>query len=305
MGQRVMRGSSGVASASVAKPRSRGVWRSKRFQEYFWRGVALTIVVLGAIAVLIPFMWMLSTALKSHMETFVFKWIPAKLMFANFPKALTAMPFGRFFRNTAFVTFSAMFGEVLTASAVAYGFARLRAPGREVLFLILLGTLMLPGQVTMIPMYLLYNKLGWVNSYKPLIIPSYFGGGAFSIFLLRQFFMTIPLEMDDAAKMDGCGFFQTYWRLILPLARPALATIAIFSFMGNWNDFMGPLIYINEWPKFTVALGLQFFAGSSVGSGSMELMMAASLTALLPCLILFFAAQRLFIQGIVITGVKG
>jgi len=304
MGEGVARLSPADKRRPLARPRARTWWRGKRFQEYFWRGVALLVVLLGAIAVLTPFMWMVSTSLKSHMETYVFKWIPAKPMFSNFPKALTALPFGRFFRNTSFITFAAMTGEVLSASAVAYGFARLRAPGREVLFLILLATLMLPGQVTMIPMYLLYNKLGWVNTYRPLIVPAYFGGGAFSIFLLRQFFMTIPLEMDDAAKIDGC-FFQTYWRLILPLARPALATIAIFSFMGNWNDFMGPLIYLNDWSKFTAALGLQFYSGSAQGSGNMELMMAASLSALLPCLILFFAAQSLFIQGIVITGVKG
>jgi ABC-type glycerol-3-phosphate transport system permease component len=284
---------------------SSALMSGKRSQEYFWRGLALLLVLAGAIAVLIPFLWMVSTSLKPHMETFVFRWLPSRLQWSNFPTALSGLPFGRFFRNTAFITLAAMTGELVSASAVAYGFARLRAPYKDLLFVILLSTLMLPSQVTMIPMYLLYNKLGWVNTYRPLIIPSYFGGGAFSIFLLRQFFLTIPLEMDDAAKIDGCGFFQTYWRLILPLARPALATIAIFSFMGNWNDFMGPLIYLNDWQKFTVALGLQFFQGSALGSGNIELLMAASLTALLPCLVLFFAAQRLFIQGIVITGVKG
>ncbi|MGQ9555344.1 MAG: carbohydrate ABC transporter permease [Anaerolineae bacterium] len=282
-------------------------WQGKRFQDLFWRSLAFVVVLLGAAFVLIPFLWMVTTALKTEMETYAVppRWIPSKWMWRNFPDALRLLPFGRFYRNTAFVTFGSMVGAVLSSSLVAFGFARLRAPGRDLLFVILLGTMMLPGQVTLIPLYLLFNKIGWVNTYYPLIIPAYFGGGAFNIFLLRQFFMTIPLEMDDAAKIDGCGFFETYWRLILPLARPAVATVAIFHFMYHWNDFFTPLIYLNDLPKFTVAVGLAFFRGSGMGSGRLDWLMAASVTALMPCLILFFLAQRLFIQGIVITGVKG
>ena len=282
-------------------------WQSKRLQQAFWRIVALAIVLAGAVVVLIPFLWMLSTSLKTEIETYAFppKWVPSKLVWRNYPEVLTILPFGLFFRNTAIITFSCMFGQVLSASLVAYGFARMRAPGRDLLFVILLGTMMLPGQVTIIPLYLLFHKLGWVNTFKPLIVPSFFGGGAFSIFLLRQFFMGIPPEMDDAAKIDGCSRFGIYWRLVLPLSYPALATVAIFSFMGHWNDFFAPLIYLNDLEKFTVSLGLSFFQGGVMMTGRLDQLMAASVTALLPCLIVFFTAQRLFIQGIVITGVKG
>jgi len=282
-------------------------WQGRNFQDRLWRVVALILILFGAVVVLIPFLWMVTTALKSEMETYATppKWIPDKWMWRNFPDALRMLPFGLFFRNSAIVTFGSMIGAVLSSSLVAYGFARLRAPERDLLFVILLGTLMLPGQVTLIPLYLLFNKIGWINTYYPLIIPAYFGGGAFNVFLLRQFFMTVPLEMDDAAKIDGCGFFGIYWRLILPLSRPALATVAIFHFMAHWNDFFTPLIYLNDLPKFTVSVGLAFFRGSGMGSGRLDWLMAASVTALMPCLILFFSAQRLFIQGIVITGVKG
>jgi len=282
-------------------------WQSKQIQQRFWRIVALIIILIGAAVILVPFLWMLTTALKTETETYAIppKWIPDRLMWNNFPDALRLLPFGTFFRNSAVITFGSMLGALLSSSIVAYAFARLRAPERDVLFIILLATLMLPGQVTLIPLYLLFNKMGWVNTYYPLILPAYFGGGAFNVFLLRQFFMTVPLEMDDAAKIDGCGFFSIYWRLILPLSKPALGTVASVHFMGHWNDFFTPLIYLNDVDKYTVSLGLAFFSGGGLSSGRLEWLMAASVVALLPCLILFFLAQRMFIQGIVITGVKG
>ncbi|MGQ9630933.1 MAG: carbohydrate ABC transporter permease [bacterium] len=289
--------------------RSMGVileWLSRRkVHERIWQGTAFFILVVGSVVVLIPFAWMVSTSLKDLGEVLLFPptWIPHPILWRNYPDALTFMPFGRFYLNTCIITFTYLFGEVLSCSLVAYGFARLRAPGRDFLFMLMLSTLMLPSQVTMIPLFIFFTKLGWVNTFKPLIVPAFFGS-AFGIFLLRQFYLTIPLEMDDAAKIDGCGFFDIYWRIILPLSKPALATIAIFSFMWHWNDFLGPLIYLNTESKITVPLALGRFTGV-YGSTAWNLLMAASLVAILPCLALFFFAQRLFIQGIVVTGVKG
>lgn len=224
----------------------------------------------------------------------------------NYRHALTqpGMPFALFLRNTVLIVVLTVFGATLSAALCAYGFARLRFRGRQPLFILLLATMMIPGQVTMIPVYIFFKELHWINTYLPLIVPAWFGGGAFSIFLLRQFFQSIPFEMEEAARIDGCGPLSTWWRIILPLSIPALATIAIFTFMGSWNDFMGPLIYINDTDKFTLALGLNLFKGQ-YGTDTPHLMMAATLVVLLPILILFFVAQKQFIQGIVVSGVKG
>ena len=224
----------------------------------------------------------------------------------NFKNALTqpGMPFILFLRNTLVIVVLTVLGATLSAALCAYGFARLRFRGRQPLFILLLATMMIPGQVTMIPVYILFKELHWINTYLPLIVPAWFGGGAFSIFLLRQFFQSIPFEMEESARIDGCGPLSTWWRIILPLSIPALATIAIFTFMGAWNDFMGPLIYINDTDKFTLALGLNLFKGQ-YGTDTPHLMMAATLVVLMPVLILFFVAQKQFIQGIVVSGVKG
>ncbi|HEY3266796.1 MAG TPA: carbohydrate ABC transporter permease [Armatimonadota bacterium] len=214
------------------------------------------------------------------------------------------MPFGLFLENTLLIVALTVLGATLSAALCAYGFARLRFRGREPLFIMLLATMMIPGQVTMIPVYIMFKQLHWINTFLPLIVPAWFGGGAFSIFLLRQFFQGIPFEMEEAARIDGCGPLSTWWRIILPLSIPALATIAIFTFMASWNDFMGPLIYINDTNKFTLALGLNLFKGQ-YGTDTPHLMMAATLLVLMPVLILFFVAQKQFIQGIVVSGVKG
>jgi ABC-type glycerol-3-phosphate transport system permease component len=185
---------------------------------------------------------------------------------------------------------------------VAFAFARLEFRGREPLFWLVLSTMMLPGQVTMIPVFILFNWLGWVDTLKPLIVPSFLGGGAFYIFLLRQFFTNIPRDLDDAAKIDGCSPFTLYWKIILPLSKPALATVAVFSFVGHWNDFMTPLIYLNSPENQTIAVGLQSFRGQY--GTDLHLLMAASTLALLPVLAIFASAQRYFIQGITFTGMK-
>jgi multiple sugar transport system permease protein len=222
----------------------------------------------------------------------------------NFPEALTMLPFARFFLNTLIIVVLTVFGATFSAALCAYGFARLRFRGREPLFVILLATMMIPGQVTMIPIYILFKELGWINTFLPLIVPAWFGGGAFSIFLLRQFFRSIPFEMEEAARIDGSGPLATWWRIILPLSFPAMATVSIFTFMGAWNDFMGPLIYLNDTELFTLALGLSLFRGQ-YGVDTPHLMMAATLVVLIPILVLFFVAQKYFIQGIVVSGVKG
>jgi multiple sugar transport system permease protein len=217
------------------------------------------------------------------------------------------VPFGQFLLNSAKVAALAVLGQTLSATLVAYGFARFRFPLRGFLFALVLSTLLLPREVTWIPLFLLYKKLGWLDTLRPLIVPSFFGGGAFFIFLLRQFFLTLPRDLDEAAKIDGANSLQVLVRVLMPLARPALATAAIFSFLGHWNEFTEPLIFLNNARNFTVPLGLRYF--QTLPNESQEprdhLLMAASLICLAPCLIMFFTAQRQFVKGIVMSGIKG
>jgi multiple sugar transport system permease protein len=221
----------------------------------------------------------------------------------NFPEALNFMKWETVYRNTVFIAFASMVGDVVSATLVAYGFARFRAPGKNLLFGLVLATLMLPYIVRLVPEYLGFSRLGMVNTYWPLILPAWFGS-AFNIFLLRQFFTTIPIEMDESAKMDGAGPFRILWDILLPQIRPALAVVMIGAFTFNWNDFLRPLIYINAPSLRTVALALANFQ-ATYGGTPFHLMMAASLVAMLPLVIIFFCLQRYFIQGIVVSGVKG
>ncbi len=280
-------------------------YKRKVFRETVKIISIYALLIGGAFLVMIPFFWVVSTAFKRPGQVLKFPpvWIPSPIMWSNFPKALTILPFGLYFKNTCIITFSTIIGQLLSASLVAYGFARLRFPGRDIIFLVALSTMMVPPQVTMIPQFILFRIIGWLDTFKPLIVPAFFGGSPFFIFLLRQFFMTIHPELDDAAKIDGCGFFGIYWRIMLPLAKPVLATVGIFSFLWTWNDFLGPLIYLNSMNKRTLSLGLNVFAGYY--STYWNLLMAASLVVLSPCLIIFFFAQKYFVQGVVITGVKG
>lgn len=281
-------------------------WRSKRFQQRLTQVVATAIATAGLVVVLLPVVWMLSTSLKTKFTVLKFppEWIPADPQWHNYYDALTFMPFHLFFKNTIVYSVLTMFGEVFSCSLVAYGFARLRAPGRNALFLLVLGTMMLPYQVTMIPQFVLFTRiLGWKDSWLPLIVPTFFGS-AYLIFLLRQFYLSIHQDLIDAARIDGCSFFGVWWRIFLPLSRPALTAVAILSFTYHWNDYLGPLIYINSQPKWPVSLGLAGFT-ASYGGTPWHLLMAASVVAVLPLIIIFFFLQRYFIQGIVITGVKG
>jgi ABC-type glycerol-3-phosphate transport system permease component len=258
--------------------------------------------------ILLPFFWMISTSLKELRQTIAFPpvWIPNPIEWQNYADGWTALPFTLFLRNTVMITVLSTFGAVLSSSLVAFGFSRLRAPGSTTLFIILLSTLMLPSQVTLVPTFVLFRILGWVGTFAPLIVPAYFGG-PFFIFLLRQFMMTVPLEMDDAARIDGCGSFGIYYRIMLPLVKAPLAAVAIFSFFAHWNDFLGPLIYLNREGLYTLAVGLNLFLGESrsVAIQPWNQLMAVALVVSLPCLLVFFFAQRVFIQGIVVTGVKG
>jgi multiple sugar transport system permease protein len=218
------------------------------------------------------------------------------------PEALDET-FNRYLMNTLIITVLGILGVLLSSTFVAYGFARFRFPGRDAMFLTMVATMMIPAQVTMIPTFILFKYLGWIDTFAPLIVPTFFGGGAFNIFLMRQFFMTIPYELDDAAKIDGCNYFQIFWIILVPLVKPALATVAIFGFVYNWNDFMNPLIYLNSSSNYTLALGLQTF--TTMYGTDYNLMMAASTIVLLPILVVFFFGQRYFIEGVATSGLKG
>jgi multiple sugar transport system permease protein len=305
-----------VSNSVLVPPKTRVMKRlsrmssSKKFRQTVQHTTTYLLLMLGAFFLLIPFTWMVSTSLKEPGDVLKFppEWIPDPVRWSNYVEALTQdyAPFHIFLYNTVIITFLSMIGQLLSASLVGFSFARLRWWGRDYLFLVVLATLMLPYQVTLVPVFVLMKNLGWVDTLLPLIVPYFFGGGAFYIFLFRQFMMTIPLELDDAAKIDGCGTLGLYARIILPLSRPVLATAAIFSFLAHWNDFLGPLIYLNSVNNYTLALGLRLLQGyGGYGVQRWHLLMAASLLVLMPVLVLFFLAQRYFIQGVVISGVKG
>ncbi|HEU5102066.1 MAG TPA: carbohydrate ABC transporter permease [Roseiflexaceae bacterium] len=290
-------------SAAAAKPR---LWASRKGQDQIIRVLATVICIVGAIIILFPIGWMLSTSLKTRVESIqipptVFPDVP---QWDNYYQALvTIAPFGRYFLNTMFYAISVMIAEMVSCSFIAYGFARLRAPGKNVLFLLVLATMMMPGWVTLIPQYILFSKLGWLNSYRPLIIPHLFGS-AYLIFLLRQFYKTLPKDYEEAAIIDGANYLGIWLRIFIPLSLPALGAVAILSFMFHYQDYNGPLIYINDQLKYPVSIGLQQFQ-APFGGTAFNLLMAASIATIIPPVIVFFIAQRYFIQGIVVSGVKG
>lgn len=264
-----------------------------------------TLLILFGLAFLLPFLWMVSSSLKAPGAGFRFppEFIPKEFVWGNYPRVFEMIPFGMFMRNSLLVAGLALLGELISASLVAYAFARLRFAGRDFLFLVLLATMMIPYPVTMVPTFILFKWLGWVNTYLPLILPPWFGP-AFSIFLLRQFFLTINTELDEAAKVDGASEFLIYRRIMLPLALPALATVAIFGFVFYWNDFLNPLIYLSENSMYTLALGVNFLR-SFRGGGELAIQMAAAVMFVMPCIILFLIAQQFVVEGIVTTGLKG
>jgi ABC-type glycerol-3-phosphate transport system permease component len=279
--------------------------RRKSIQRRLSRTTTWLILVAGAILMMLPLAWMVSSSFKLEQKVFQFppELIPNPVRFQNYVEALTYKPFDVYLRNTVFLVVMHELAILLACSFCAYGFARVRFPGRDFWFMLVLGTMMIPGVVTMVPQFVIFSRLKWVDTFLPLIVPPFFGGGAFNIFMLRQFFRTIPEELADAARIDGCSEFSIYARIMMPLAKPALVTVAIFTFFGTWNDFMGPLLYLHSPQRFTVSIGLATFRG--VLRTRWDLLMAASTAMTLPIVIVFFLAQRYFVQGVVLTGLKG
>jgi ABC-type glycerol-3-phosphate transport system permease component len=278
--------------------------RHYRIRRTAFQALLYALAIGLSLSFLFPVVWAFGASLKPLGEVYrfpptFFSWPPR---WQNYPEALSKFPFGLFILNTFVITIASMVGQVLTASLVGYAFARLRWRGRDFWFICLLATMMLPGQVLLIPHYLLFYNLGWVNTYKPLIVPAWLGGGAFFIFLFRQFFKGIPRELEDAARVDGATEFQIYFRVFLPLAKPILITVAIMSFIGHWKEFMTPLIYLSDYTRYPIALGLRMY--QMEGGVFVHYLMAASVVALFPLLLLFFLAQRYITKALLLTGSK-
>ena len=300
-----MQGSTDIYTQNAPGPRDvRPVHLARRQRETIGHLVIHVVLICGAIILMIPLAWMLSTSLKTQGTVFSMppEWFPSTIHWGNYVDVFRTVPFARFVLNTSKLTLLNVVGKVISCSLVAFASARLRWRGRDIVFLIMLATLMLPTQVTLIPQFVLYRKLGWIDTLLPLVLPNWFGG-PFLTFLLRQYFTTIPFELDDAARIDGATLFDIYWRIIMPLSKPALAAVAIFMFNSSWTDFLGPLIYLQTPANYTISLGLRAFQDQY--TTAWQLLMAASLIAMLPVLLIFFFAQKYFIQGIVFTGVKG
>jgi multiple sugar transport system permease protein len=273
--------------------------------------IYLALVLFGILFVL-PLAWLLSTSLKVESAVFAYPpdFIPRPVVFANYPEAMAKFPFWIATLNTLQIVVGVLVGNLFVASFTAYIFARIRFPLRNALFVLVLATMMIPYHVYLIPQYILFRELGWLNSAKPLIVPHLLGQSPFFIFLWRQFFLSIPREYDEAARIDGCGWFGVYWRMILPQSLPALGTVTIFTFMNTWNDFLAPLIYLNEPKKQTLAIAIRSWQALAEQSPhlatiSWNYLMAASVLIAIPPMLLFFFTQRHFIQGVVISGVKG
>jgi multiple sugar transport system permease protein len=257
------------------------------------------------VTTVLPLIYMVSTSLKPNGTEYEFpiRWIPERLAWENYVIAFTRVPTLTFLKNTLIISIVTLVGTLFTASLAAYGFARLRFPGRDLLFTLMLSTLMLPYFVTMIPLFVLFRNLGWINTFLPLTVPAFFGGHPLFIFLMRQFFMTLPTELDDAARIDGAGYFRTWWSVLMPLTKPALATVTILSLVFHWNDFVGPLIFLNTQEKFTLALGVRLFRDQY--NTFFNQTMAYSTMMTLPILVVFFIFQKQFIRGISMTGLTG
>src|SRR5438105_421481 len=300
--------------ATVAKPVQVTTFQGMRAR----RGAVSAAWYYALLAVLslvsmFPFVWTFLSSGKTVSELYQIPpslWPTNPQFITNYIQIWTQVPFGRWLLNTFFVTVVSLIGTVISASLVGYSFARFRYPGRDVLFLITLATLMLPIEVQLIPQYLLFKDLGWLDTFLPLIVPSWLGGGAFNIFLMRQFLMTVPYDLDEAARIDGASSWRIFWQILMPLCKPALATMATLGFITHWNNFLAPLIFISSESNYLVAVGLRYFAsgvqgGQAAARPQDHLLMGAALMVALPCLILFFLAQKYFVQGIVMSGIKG
>jgi len=280
-------------------------WRENRIvRERIQKAIAYGIVIIMAIAYIFPLYWLVVTALKTDVEIFqqpppIF---PPDPQWHNFHASTTYIPFWRYMWNTIAISGLTVLGTVLSCTFIAYGFARVQWPGRNIVFLVYLSTIMLPSQVTLIPLYLIFRQLGWVGTFLPLVVPHFFGSALY-VFLLRQFLLTIPQELSDAARIDGASELGILWHIMIPLMRPALAVVALFTFVQTYRDFLGPLIYLTNQEDWTISLGLKLF--QNMYGAQWQLMMAASTLAMLPTIVLFFFTQKTFVRGIALTGLKG
>ena len=271
------------------------------------RLVLFLVLLVGAVSMAAPFFWMISTSLQEQGQVFASnkawwqEWLPTSFVWQNYLKVWAVVPFARFYLNSIIVSICITVGQVATSAMAAYAFARLNFPGRDKLFFGYLATMMIPGAVTMIPVFILLRNLGWIDSYKAMILPGIFS--AYGTFMLRQFFLTLPKDLEDAAKIDGCSYRRIFWHIILPLSKPALATLSTFTFMGSWMNLMWPLIVVNTNTKYTLPVGLAYFQG--VHGTDWELLMAASMMMILPILLVFLFNQRFFVEGIKLEGIKG
>lgn len=280
------------------------VIRKKSFY-YFKRTLFYLIIGILAFVCVIPLYWMVRSSFMKNTDIYVmdpFVLWPKKMLWSNYIDAWNSAPFTRYATNTLFIVLSNMFGTMLTSSMAAYAFSRVKWKGRNFCFAMILTTMMLPGAVTIVPQFLIWRNLNMIDTYLPLILPSFLGGGAFNIFLLRQFFLAIPNDLDEAAEIDGAGKLRIFFRIILPLSRSALIVVALFTFLGNWNDFFGPIIYLNTKEKFTLAVGLLQFQGDY--ATKWNLLMAASTIVVAPCILIYLIGQRYLIEGISLTGMK-
>ncbi len=267
--------------------------------------VVYTLLIIVSAAALLPFFWLIRSSLMDRKQLFEFpiKVIPGPFMWENYPKALGSQPFGRYFINTLFLVVVSTIGTVLTSAMAGYSFTRLKWKGKKVVFYALLTTMMIPSFITLIPTFLIWSNIRLTDTYWPLIMPAWLGGGAYNIFLVRQFFMTIPKDLDEAALIDGASQPRIFWSILMPQIKPVLATISIFTFMNVWNDLLGPVIYLNSQDKYTLSVGLSAFRG--MYGTRWDFLMAASTVVTLPMILIFFMFQKYFVEGITLSGIKG
>jgi len=303
-----------MATTSYDRPKTSAALRagrlleSKTIVENTLKSLLYVVLTLGLLALLLPTFWMVSTSFKEIGTEFALpiEWLPRKVVFSNYAMLPEYFPFFRYLRNTMIIVVTNLVGTLLSSSLVAFSFSRLRWKGRDLIFGVCLATMMLPGVVTMIPTFIIYKRLGWFDTFLPLTVGCWFGSGGFNIFLLRQFMMGLPIELDEAARMDGAKGLTIWSRILLPLAKPALATVGIFTFLFRWNEFMGPLLYLNDEEMYTLALGLRMMYNTYTGYGNAVPMigpvMAASVIMTAPVILMFFVGQKYFVQGIITTG---
>lgn len=299
---------------NTVTPQERSSWKGKadnrsgrgltRFKKWLLFGLLYAVMILIALILFFPGFWMIASSLKTKADLLILppRWLPSIINWNNYISPWEQLPLARFFLNSTIVTSLAVFGTVFSSAFVAFGFARFSVRGRDFLFIFVLATMMIPDAVTLIPRFILFSRLKWIDTYLPLVLPFYFGS-SFFIFLFRQFFTSVPRELDDAARIDGCSYLGVFFRIILPLSKPALFTAAIFSFLWNWNDFLNPLVYLHSLEKFTVAIGLLFFRGQHYSEWGQVMAVSTLMTA--PVIVLFLILQRYYVQGIALTGLKG